>query len=79
MFSVGLLFFPSMLLKCMYVYVRAFIHSHGHFIYAFVGPWDDDEEDLDPFTENPNDLLGRTIQFEVMSFFQKKISPGTSD
>jgi|Transcript_2891 hypothetical protein len=29
------------------------------------GPWDDEEDDLDPFVDDPNDLLGKDIEFEV--------------
>eukprot|EP01006_Ploeotia_vitrea_P048702 TRINITY_DN67264_c0_g1_i1.p1 TRINITY_DN67264_c0_g1~~TRINITY_DN67264_c0_g1_i1.p1 ORF type:complete len:940 (-),score=144.81 TRINITY_DN67264_c0_g1_i1:171-2990(-) len=29
------------------------------------GPWDDDDDDLDPFVDDPQELLGETITFEV--------------
>ena len=31
----------------------------------FQGPWDDEDDDLDPFVDDPNDLLGKDITFEV--------------
>lgn len=30
-----------------------------------VGPWDDEEDDLDPFVDEPEELLNTEIQFEV--------------
>ena len=32
---------------------------------SLAGPWDDEEDDLDPFVDDPNDLLGKDIEFEV--------------
>ena len=29
------------------------------------GPWDDDNEELDPFVESPDELKGKEIQFAV--------------
>eukprot|EP01062_Namystynia_karyoxenos_P026840 TRINITY_DN20735_c0_g2_i1.p1 TRINITY_DN20735_c0_g2~~TRINITY_DN20735_c0_g2_i1.p1 ORF type:complete len:517 (+),score=86.31 TRINITY_DN20735_c0_g2_i1:121-1671(+) len=30
-----------------------------------IGPWEGDQKDLDPFVDDPEELLGRTVQFAV--------------